>query len=267
MAKAAFNLPFNHPFSTRLGDYSVYTRRDSKKLVVRSKGGASKEKIKKDAAFKKTRLQNMEFGGCSKAAKMLRGAMKSVAHVADMNLHAQLTGLIMAIREMDTNEMGRRSIIFSRGRHLVEGFNLNKETSFDSVITSPVTYSIDRATHTSVIQLPPISPGRNFNSAWTYPFYRFRINLGVIRDMIYVDKVGYKKILNDVNDYTEILDTDWYQWKDKVIGQELGLKIVDPAFDNNCHLLLTIGIEFGTPSGGKIKTVKHAGCAKVLGMV
>ncbi len=266
MAKVAFNLPFNYPFSTSLGDCSAYTRRDSKKIVLRSKGGASKEKIKNDPVFEKTRQQNKEFGGCSTAGKMVRSAMKSVKHLADMNLQAQVTGVITAIRDMDTNDIGKRSIIFSRGKHLLEGFNINKAVSFDSVITTPVTYSIDRAEHSAVIQLPPISPGKNFLSQWTYPFYRFRINLGIIRDMVYVDGIGYKQCLEDVNDYTEMLDTDWYQWKDKVIGQELGLKIIDPVFDESCHLLLTIGIEFGTPAGGSIKTVKHAGCAKVLGM-
>ena len=181
--------------------------------------------------------------------------------------HAKLTSLISSIRELDSNKAGTRSIIFSRGKELLEGFSLSEANTFDSVIATPVTFSIDRAEHSAVLQLPPLTPGKNFNNtAWTYPYYRFRINLGVIRDMVYVDKVGYKKVLHDPLDYTEMLDTEWYKSSDKLIGQEVGLKLIDPMFDESCHLMLSIGIEFGTPSGLGVKAVKHAGTAKVLGI-
>ena len=266
MAKAAFNLPFGHPFSTSLGDCSMYTRRDSNKLVIRSKGGPSNEKIKNDPAFEKTRNQNSEFGGCSKAAKMMRDAIGTVGHLADVNLHAQATKLISAIRALDNNPKGKRSIIFSRGKQLIEGFNINKATSFDSVITSPIGFSINRNEHSAVLELPGITPGMNFNRVWTYPYYRIRINLGVIRDMVFVEGAGYKHILKDVTGYTETLDTEWFQASSKTIGQEVGLTILDPVLDESCHLLLTVGIEFGTAADGEIKTIRHAGCAKVLGM-
>jgi hypothetical protein len=209
-----------------------------------------------------------EFGGCSSASKMVRSAMSSVTHLTDFNVQARLTSLISSVRELDTNEVGQRSILFSKGRHLIEGFNLSDSNTFDMLVATPVTFSIDRSTHTAVLQLPPLTPGKNFNNTiFPYPYFRFRINLGIIRDMVFIKKFGYKQINQDVAEYTEVLDTEWYSSKSQLIGQEVGLTIQDPVFDESCHLMLSIGIEFGTPSGTIIKAVKYAGCAKVLGLV
>ena len=195
MPKAALNLPLGHPFSASIGGCSVYFRRDTNKLTIRTKGGPSKEMIKTAPAFQKTRNQNSEFGGCSKAAKMLRDAIGTVSHVADVNLHSQITKLVSAIRALDDNPKGKRSIIFSRGKQLIEGFNINKATSFDSVVTSSVAFTINRNEHTAVLELPGLTPGINFKPNWTYPYYRFCLNLGIIRDMVYEDGVGYKQVL------------------------------------------------------------------------
>ena len=48
--------------------------------------------------------------------------------------------------------------------------------------------------------------------------------------------------------------------------QEILLQLEEPVFDQHCHLLLSIGIEFGAPVNGSILHIKRAGCAKVLTM-
>ena len=266
MAKVSANVPPNHPMSSSLGGYSTYKRRDSNKTIIRSKGGPSAERIKNDPSFARVRSQNDEFAGCSSAAKMLKDTISSIKHLSDFNVHARLTSLVSSIRELDTNRVGIRSIIFSRGRHLLDGFSLRDANTFDNVIATPVTFTIERSTQTAVVQLPPLTPGKNFNPAWNYPYFRFRINLGLIRDMVYVEKIGYQTSLQSPPGYTEMLDTDWYPSVGKLIGQELGLHLVGQSLDESCHLVLSIGIEFGTPSGTGIKPVKHAGAGKVLGI-
>lgn len=266
MAKANINLPIPPQFAASLGDYSMYYRKG--KLVVRRKGGPKSEDIKNGSAYAKTRNQMSEFGGSSTAGKMVRDAMSSLNHLTDFNLQSRMTSVIAAIKDLDLEKSQHRSIIFSRGKHLLEGFNLSEGVTFDAIVATPVTFSIDRNERTAVLQLPPLKPGKNFNpTAFGYPYFRFRINLGIIRDMEYVDKIGYKKLLYDPSDYTEMLDTEWYRTKSPLIGQEVGLTLVDLQLDESCHLMLSIGIEFGTPSGMDIKPVKGAGAAKILGVV
>ena len=207
-----------------------------------------------------------EFGGCSSAAKMLREAMLTVKDLSNISVHGQMVKIASKIREMDTNDRGKRSIIFSKGKYLLDGFSLNKGVTFDTVIATPVTFSIDRSTQTAVLQLPPLTPGMNFNSSWTYPYYRIRINLGIIRDFVYDDEKGYKPVSQDTKEYTATLDTEWFEAKNRQIGQEVGLHVENAVFNAGCNLLLSIGIEFGTASDGKIKAIKHAGCGKILAL-
>jgi hypothetical protein len=57
------------PFIGSLGTLSAYKRKDSDKIILRGKGGPSKEQIKNGAQFELTRHNISEFGGRSKAAK------------------------------------------------------------------------------------------------------------------------------------------------------------------------------------------------------
>lgn len=265
MAKASIHSPLNLPASFSSGDHSIFTNKFGN-VIVRSKGGPRPEDVRTAPQFANTRKNNIEFSGASSAAKMLGQALISVKHLNDCNIHSQFTGMIRSIFEMDPGPHGSRPVVFSRGAHLISGFQLNNKNNFDSVIRTPVTFSIDRSEHQAVLQLPPLAPGVNFKSPWPYAFFRLRINLGIVRDMHYVDGFGYKPILEDRMGYTEYLDTEWYPADTKIIGQEVGLKIKDAVFDNTCSLVLSIGIEFASMRYGEIKPIKHAGCAKILGI-
>ena len=82
--------------------------------------------------------------------------------------------------------------------------------------------------------------------------------------MVHDDIKGYNQLLPDVQAYTATLDTEWSESKNNQIGQEIGLHIEHPVFDESCHLMLSIGIEFGTSEYGKVKVVRYAGCGKIL---
>lgn len=265
MAKASPNIPGNTPPSFKMEGYSVYTTRNGK-TIIRAKGGPSGKELKTSPAYATTRNNNSEFGGASTAASLLGEALVSIKHLNDDNIQGALTGLIKSIFELDPGVPGSRPVVFSRAKHLIEGFQLNNTNNFDSVLKTPVTFSIDRTEHLAVLQLPQLSPGRNFTSPWAYPFFRFRINLGIVRDMTLMEGFGYKPILEDVMGYTGTFDTEWYPSSTQIIGQEVGLQILDAVFDESCHLVLSIGIEFATMAYGKIKPVRNAGCAKILGM-
>ena len=57
-----------------IGKFSFYTRKGSSGILVRTKGGASKEKIASDPNFANLRKSNKEFGGCAKMSKQMRMA-------------------------------------------------------------------------------------------------------------------------------------------------------------------------------------------------
>ena len=260
MAQGGINLPGKGSF----GNISMFTRKDGK-VVFRSKGGASADKINNDPEFAAQRKQMSRFGGCSTAAKMIRNAMPNIGHLAYSAFHGDLVNIASSLMALDaSNPMdGKKSIIFSNGLALLQGFQMNKENNFDSVITTPIGCVIKREDSSATLQLPPLLPGKNFRPPWGYPYYRLRVNLGIIRDMFF-DGVAYSPITPHLQEHSEKLDLPWTSVKDIFPTTEIRLKFDDPVFDQHCHLMVAIGVEFGVHVAGEITHVKHAGCGKIL---
>ena len=259
MAKVKLDLPTKASF----GNVSMYLLNG--KLVFRTKGGASGTRIKKDPQFENQRKQMSRFGGYSTAAKMIRESMPTIKHLAHPAFHGDLVNVCASIMDMETTipVNGRKPILFANGLPLIEGFQLNKENTFDAVITTPVSCSLNRADHSATIQLPPLLPGKNFKIPWTYPFFRLRLTLGIIRDMSF-NGVAYTPITPDIQEYADKWDSEWCHVKDDFPRQEVILKLENPVFDSNCYLMVTAGIEFGIQKNGRYQHVKHAGCGKIL---
>ena len=128
-----------------LKNLSFYTRKGSDQIFVRTKGGASKEKIKRSPEFENVRKSNKEFGGCSKMSKQIRLTFFGLEHVADYNLSSVLCSLAKNIQKTDTiNPVGERAIRLSLFRAMLQGFNFNTTNRFDSVLRIPLQGSINR---------------------------------------------------------------------------------------------------------------------------
>ena len=260
MAKGSISLPTHGSF----GNISIFTRKDGK-VVIRTKGGATDERIKNDSEFAGQRKQMSRFGGCSTTAKMIRNAMPNVQHLAHSAFHGDLVNLATSLMDLDSSnpEDGKRSILFSNGLPLLQGFQLNKENNFDSVITTPVSCILNRQNYSATLQLPPLLPGKNFRIPWGYPYFRLRVNLGIIRDMVF-DGVSYSPVTPHLQEHSEKFNSEWASVKDIFPSAEIILKFENPVFDEHCYLMVAIGIEFGVQQGGQVQHVKHAGCGKIL---
>ena len=244
-----------------------YYRKDLAVRIFRDNGGPSAEKIRTDPKLAGLRKHQSRFGGWSSSGKMLRDAIMDVSALGHSMISSEITTLCGSIKDMDiTPALAKPPVIFSRGLHLLQGYNLNRDTVFDSIISTPVQFTLDRQLLKATVQLPPLNPGLNFRNIWNQPFFRFKINLGIIRDMAF-DGVAYKPITPDVQEQTELVETDWLPAKEKYPAQSFELIYDEPVFDENCHLILAIGIEFGTLRKGGITAVKDACCGKILGVV
>ena len=253
------------PVNFSVGNLSVFTRRGSKKQVVRRKGGPSKKTIMSDPACANTKRASVEFGGCSSAATLIKNAMPNVSHLTDFMLRSRLHGICSAIIKLDDTEGANyKSILFSKGLHLLDGFCFNEEHPFDSVLSTSIPCVIDRTEFKATVYLPPISPGHNFRNPWAPSYYRFRLNLGVIHDWAYDERQGYQPTHVDVMEFTASVDSEWMQTKDPQPSQIMSIQLNNPGFVEGSHLLLSIGIEFGTKKLEEIIPVNRTGCGKIL---
>jgi hypothetical protein len=178
-------------FNGSLGDFTAYDLRGTEKTVIRRKGGASKETIRNSPQFATARLWMTEFGGCSTMGKEVRFMMSPMKALADYNFSGFVNKALKQIQKLDgVSELGRRAIRVSQHPELLQGFSLNKYTTFDSMVRTAVTCTIDRATGTARVSIPKLLRDINFFPNNQHPAYSIVVCLGVVPDFEFNPQSG-----------------------------------------------------------------------------
>lgn len=214
-----------------LKNLSFYTRKGSDGIIVRTKGGATKEKIKRDPAFAGLRKANKEFGGCSKMGKQIRMAFYGLEHVADYNLSAVLNRLAKDIQKTDTvHPVGERDIRFSAYRFLLKGFDFSRTTRFASLLRVPLAYTLVRQRQEAVLQLPAFACSFGLNMPDTraaFSYFRITAALGIVTDMALNPlNQGYEPVHDKLGQGYRTCSTEWYSTQGSVPEQELRLSLM-----------------------------------------
>jgi hypothetical protein len=258
-------------FTGKLDMLSAYRMRGVDKIVVRRKGGPSAEKVKTSPSFKNTRRTMSEFGGCSRHGSYVRMAMHQLRRLSDYNFGSDINSIMRQVQLRDgTGEWGRRKITLSEHTRLLEGFSTTyKAPSFDSIVRTPVYYTMDRVNRSARIEIPELMRDINYFPQNNHAMFRLTVTLGIVPDVTF--DVAAK----------EYLPPKWYNrsyysidistgWNPSLEGMEssvleIAMNVLPP--DNRWTLLLSIGIEYGAfREGGKIEEVKRFGAAKILAL-
>src|SRR5687768_1629735 len=163
-------------FTGSLSNISAYKRRGSDKIILRTKGGASKKKIKTSPSFEKTRKINAEFGGRATATKWIRIALNPLLPLADYNIAGPLNALVRPIQAMDkVNAYGKRSVLFTKQPDILQGFQFNQRNTFDHIVRNPVTCTVSKKEGTAQVDIPSLVPGINFVVPGQFSFFAFTI--------------------------------------------------------------------------------------------
>jgi len=262
----AFLEDFN--FTGRLGEFSAYRMKGSKKIVIRKKGGASKEKIKNSPAFATPRKYMSEFGGCSSMGKLVRRTFGNQAALADYNISGPINALLKVVQKQDTvSALGKRNIELSKHPGLLEGFSFNVERPFDSIVRNPIAWSIDRATHSAQIDIPQLIPGANFFPQNSRPMFCFAATLGIVPDFFFSEQYGaFQPGSYEMGWGIQQMTTEWLPVTKGMDALTLELEEPHTPPDDAYTLVLSIGIRFGMVYGGNIiGDTPRLGAAKVLG--
>jgi len=282
-----------------LKNFSFYTRKGSEGIIVRTKGGASKEKIKRDPAFAGLRKANKEFGGCSKMGKQIRMAFYGLEHVAEYNLSSALSKLAKDIQKTDAmHPVGERDIRFSAYRFLLKGFDFGRTTRFASMLRVPLAYTLVRQRQEAVLQIPAFACSFGLNMPDTrtaFSYFRITAALGIVTDMaLNPQTLGYEPVHDKLGQGYRTCSTEWYSTQGSVPEQVLRLALMAesegvtqqttservtlsdpltvaehpyPIFNDSDSLLLTVVLEFGAPDAfGHIMPVRGVGGGMVLGV-
>ena len=251
-------------FTGGLGRLTAYKIKGSNKVIIRLKGGPSREQVLKSEKFEPTRQNMMEFKGVAMAVKAIRFPLLYVKHLSDYNFTPTLISICKKIQVQDkTGERGQRGIYLSQHRYMLASFRLHKKHPFQSIVADQVSCTLNRETKSAVIQLPRLIQGINLHLPWKQPLYRFCMSLGLVPDLVYENG----KYNNHAEDWADTnLDTAWHVVTEPSLSQTVELKLDTPhAIKDSETLLFAIGIEVGAPSPhGEIAEVKHFGSACIL---
>jgi hypothetical protein len=248
------------------GQLSIYTMKGCDKVIIRRKGGASRERIKTDPVFENTRRVNAEFGGRATCSKWIRRMLYSLNFIADYNITGPLNALLKPIQELDSiSDYGERSVALSANPHLLEGFNLNKRSSFDAIVHNPVRYTLSKRKLHASIDIPAILPGHNFVVPGNFAMYRFIVLLGIIPDLFYTPN-GYRSKGNYDNEQAEDTFTEWFPTQTGSPGITLELQLPQKPANGAYSVILSIGVAFGVIRYGDIEPIQYTGGAKILGV-
>jgi len=253
-------------FTGRVGDLVAYKRHDLEGIFVMQISGPSKEAIATKPAYDMTRRNNAEFGGRGTTSHWIRQAMSPHLRLHDYSFTSVLNQIAKPIQELDTvSDLGKRSSLFTKSNGILNGFNLCRKTTFDSIIRNLVSFSITKETLSASVHVPALLPGINFFVPLKEPMYRITAALGIVPDLHYNgDKYAPVKGYKDPMPVAEA-GTAWNAVLNGSVAETLEMKQTFQPPDENFILLLSIGIRFGnmvTP--GDVKQVKRGGAAKIL---
>lgn len=141
-----------------LDDLTFYKGKEG--YIVRTKGGVSKNRIKTDPAFARTRENGAEFKHIAHSGKLLRRSVIGLIEDAkDGRLTSRLMHVMARVKNEDlTSNRGERNVATglatANGKQYLKGFDFNGEAPLDSVLLTD--YSLDTAT--GEIELVDFSP-------------------------------------------------------------------------------------------------------------
>ena len=248
-----------------LGGISFYSA-DGQHLA-RMAGGPSKERIAKDAAFKRTRENNKEFGGSARAAKALRLSMGGLIQtMAGSRFVAQLTALFKAINLKGNGTRGKRPIEPSQHKAMLKNVEFNKKISFSTVFATPFTMSNTADRNEGEIQIPAFSPDSAVHAPSGATHFRLVSAIGVISDYLHDDGTSsYEPIVPEQDalgavDQSAMLPVDQSASALTLTATLSGA----PVVDNQCTVIQTLGIEFYQKVGTEFYLLAQDNAMKIV---
>ena len=259
-------------FTGKLDMLSAYRMRGVDGIVVRRKGGPSREKIKTGASFENTRRTMSEFGGCSRLGSYVRMALIQIRRLSDYNFGSDINSVMRQVQLRDgTSEWGRRRITLSEHTRLLEGFSTTKKApAFDSIVRAPVYCTMNRRDRSARVDIPELLRDINYFPQNNHAMFRLTVTLGIVPDVTfdvpskeYLPPAWYSRACNSIE-----ASTDWSPSLEGMQSSTLDLAMDELPPDDSWTLMLSIGIEYGAfRRNGKIEEVRRVGAAKIMALL
>lgn len=249
---------------------TFYTRRGSDQVIMRTKGGVTKEKMKASPKYDTLRKHQQEWGACARFGSVVRYCFGGLHRLADYNLTPVLNGIAKNVVKCDEeNAIGVRSLHFSNHRHALEGFSFNRNYPLSTVLRVAPVATLHRNLLTAEVAVPRINTAVDVLNVQRLPFFRLIVVLGTVSDVEYnAQSKEFEALVPDLHGVSETLIGPWHSANTVIDPHTLTVQLSEElrtALTDKVSVLLSMAIEFGTVGfTGQPVEVKYAGCGKVL---
>jgi hypothetical protein len=139
---------------------------------------------------------------------------------------------------------------------------------FDSVLRTPVTYTLDRKTLSARVNIPALLRDINFHPNNRHARFCIDVSLGIVPDFTFdPGERAYKPSAWYTSMFApQSVSSPWFPALKGSPATSLEIALADqvPA-DESYSLMLTVGVRYGSPmEEDVVKDVKRAGVAKVI---
>lgn len=252
---------------------SFYKRRDSDQVIMRTKGGPNKNKIKRLPQFEGVRMQQQEWKGVTAMASVVRLTFGGLYRLADYNLTAVLNAMMNQVQKEDAERpKGERSVQLSLYRQVLEGFPFNRKHPFATILQVSMGVELHREELSATLNIPRINTEIDLNNFQRLPYFRIHLAIGSVSDMQSENKViGYSALCPKMHGMASVASTDWLLTNGVHEPQQLVVALSEryrSVLTDEVTLVVSVAVEFGTLDYlGRPVEVKYAGCGRVIGVM
>ncbi len=123
----------------------------------------SKERIKSDPAFARTRENNSEFGGAALVSKNFRAQLIPLRNLTERNLHNRVTSQIRKMMNEGAGPRGKRAAQFSLHHDYFNGFELNASSKLSEIVYATIAVSANNDRNEVTLSLDEFLPSDYLN--------------------------------------------------------------------------------------------------------
>jgi len=142
--------------SGKVGDLQFFNK-DGKSYVGLT-SNVSKERIKKDPAFKRTRENMAEFGGAAGVSKNIREFLIPLKSLFEKNLHARFTSIIRLMINAGSGVRGKRAVEFSLNQDELLKYELNVKSKVSEVMFATMEVTTNAGRNQAVLNVDEFLP-------------------------------------------------------------------------------------------------------------
>jgi hypothetical protein len=229
-----------------LGDISFY--QSGGKDLMKTPGGASKEKIMTDPKFVRTRENMSEFGGSAMVGKALRlGVIEVKGVFGGRYMSAELLGIFKKVCTNGTGLRGARDFEIVANKLLIEGFNFDKAKILAATFNAPYTFVTNAGRNETTFTVADFNTTDYIHAPEGATHFRFVGTASVLSDYKLNVTSGKYEPLNPAIEGLNIVAYSSYIPVGGMVGSTttvIATIAVAPTMPTSAGLIGCIGIEF-----------------------